>query len=730
MRKHYSSLLSLAALLCAMLCITSCKKDDNEIPDPENADFFIQANYLAKDKTDGDLAPRLVVNYNDELVMVELWQIDDAPLETILLLAPDHQAMLLSGDEKQLAYIAYDLQTDTPSDEVLLVAPLDDNNLLLTLGTMDWNTNTLTKGDMMVLPIDGSSKNRGDDLDSENREFFFNHLIKVISENFDKVTDYIPGTFGSALSAFGNFISVGMTVNLYNDKPLELLDHSEYFVTNTVDGKVKSGILEYVPTSLSEATEALLKAYNWFKDDGNGKVNDYPGEAEGGVTPYIRSLTRSTTVCNDSQPGVPPVLYHLNLQVTNITETSAFFKGNFRFGGSSILPSQMGYVFKISGGPEHTEEDMEFHGKNITGLQKATKYTAYAYAIGNGQRVVSPSVTFWTLGFEAFPDELNFPRQGDTKYVGFSYSHDDIGGWEVTSCPQWCTYTIDDLGLLAVTAGETEDERSGIITVKANSYALGTVTQNIAVTQEGKGFFTGTPFENTNWNIVHLAGQSVENGVRRVSEWHYNSNGGYYTYHNESYSETETEENNLMPIFTHKKLYLAKTDEGEIYFSFVKDTIYCTIVYEDQSSTMPFINGIENEDQKATIYRYFDGDNVFCIKAKSEQIYDHISGSSYSHKYKFSSETIYKFKINAGNRCAVEYTSSVSYETLNHGSEYTGPLQYTINTTLSGSGTYGPYVEGEKLGRSGVIKRGAINLEDFISLFGFTDFQGLMNSGK
>lgn len=503
MNKHYLSLLALATLLCMMLFgASSCKKDDpdgGETPDPTEADFFIEANYLSKEKANGELAPRLLVNYNDEIVMVELWPTDNAPLETILILAPDHQTVMLCGDQNMLICAAYDLQTDTPSDEVLLVTPLDDNNLLLTKCLMDWNTHTLTKGDKMVLPVGGGSKSRGDgdDQDSENREFTFNHLAKPIAEYSDKIADICPGPFGSALSAFGNFIAVGLTINLYDDKPLELLEHSEYFVTKTAEGKVQSGILEYVPLSLREAASLILKAYNWSNDGGHGKVDDYEGQTGGEDFPYANAMTRSSILYNESyQPGEPPALYHLTLNVTNVTETTANFKGSFQFGGNSITPVEMGYVFKVSGGPEFIVEDMNFQGKTISGLQKATKYTAYAYAeTFMGDREISPSVTFWTLGFEAFPSSLTFPAEGDTKYVGLSYSHEDITSWDITSKPSWCSTNIDDLGLLAVTVGESTETRSGTITITAHSNALGNLTQDIAVTQGGANGWDGTSWD-------------------------------------------------------------------------------------------------------------------------------------------------------------------------------------------------------------------------------------------
>ena len=48
----------------------SCKKD--ETPDPNNADFFIDVDFLPESETNGEVAPRLMANFNDEMVMIEI----------------------------------------------------------------------------------------------------------------------------------------------------------------------------------------------------------------------------------------------------------------------------------------------------------------------------------------------------------------------------------------------------------------------------------------------------------------------------------------------------------------------------------------------------------------------------------------------------------------------------------------------------------------------------------
>ena len=108
----------------------------------------------------------------------------------------------------------------------------------------------------------------------------------------------------------------------------------------------------------------------------------------------------------------------------------------------------------------------------------------------------SPAVTFWTLGFEAFPNSLTFPAEGDTKYTGFLYSPEDITGWEITSKPSWCNITMEGFKSFAVTVDASTETRSGTITAIAHSNALGTLTENISVTQLGENSWE---WDGTSW---------------------------------------------------------------------------------------------------------------------------------------------------------------------------------------------------------------------------------------
>lgn len=542
MNKRYLTILSFATLLCVMLLgVVSCKKDDT--PSSNKADFFIDVSFLPESETNGEVGPRLVVNFNDEAAMIELRGPSDSntAMETVLLLCPDHEAMVLCGNDSLMVCAAYDMETYTPSHDVLIVTPMGDNALLLTKGFMDWNTNTLTTHDMMVLPIEDNSKNRGDrgSIEGEIKSFFFNRLVKRVDDNLDQCANFsgIISPFGIVFSYIGATITTNLTAILYSDDPEELYDATEYSVTNWTGSVVQDGILNLLPEKYSDVASRIFALLDWHQSGGHGKVNDYVGgTGEEHKLPYETLYLQAYDMVAVSTSGTPTPMYIVNLSKGNITENTAYLKGCYRFVNDHITPMEMGYIIKVDGGPEHIEHDMNFHGITLSGLQKATKYTAFAYVKGGfGDRVLSPGVTFWTLGFEAFPNSLIFPAEGDTKIVGLSYSDEDITSWNITSKPSWCTITKDDDKTFSVKVGKSTKIRSGTITVTGHSKALGTLTQNVSVTQGGTigwdgtaWLFSGTityngilgsgtiPVENSTLVVNSVSNNDVENDLAQM----------------------------------------------------------------------------------------------------------------------------------------------------------------------------------------------------------------------
>ena len=493
MNKQHLTILSFATLLCMMLFGTvSCKKDDINAKD-----FFIDVDFLPESETNGEAAPRFMANFNDEMVMIELRPpADAAAMETVLFLCPDHEAYMMCGNDNLMVFAPYDMETNTPSRDVLLVTPMDDNALVLTKCFIDWNTNTIATGDMMILPIDDSKyREIKGGTDGETREFFFNHLVKPLAKSFEKVEGYC-GFFGSRAKLVFSYIRITMVTGLvnilYSDDPEELLSHMEQVITTETASGAQSVVIHSVPQKYQGMASRINAAREWSMNGGHGKVNNYVGgSGEGNNIPYATLYRQGHDMTAISTSATPLPVFIVHLNVGNVTENSVYLKGSYR-NTSNITPVRMGYIIKESGGPEQTQLDMNFQGTTITGLKKATKYTAFAYVDSMGDREWSPGVSFWTLGFEAFPSSLTFPAEGDTKYVGLSYSTEDITSWDITSEPSWCTITKDGDRMFSVKVGKSTKMRSGTITVTGHSNALGIVKQDITVAQGGSDGWDGT----------------------------------------------------------------------------------------------------------------------------------------------------------------------------------------------------------------------------------------------
>lgn len=513
MNKQHLTILSFATLLCMMLFGTvSCKKDDIDAKD-----FFIDVDFLPESETNGEAAPRFMANFNDEMVMIELRPpADSAAMETVLFLCPDHEAYMMCGNENLMVFASYDMETNTPSRDVLLVTPMDDNALVLTKCFIDWNTNTIATGDMMILPIDDSKyRETKGDIDDEIREFFFNRLVKPIAESFEEFEGYCD-FFGSRAKLVFSYIRIttvtGLVNILYSDDPKELSSHLEQVITTETASGAQSVVLHSFRREYHEMASRLIAARGWSKNGGHGKVNNYAGgSGDGHNIPYTTLYRQGHDMTAISTSATPLPVFIVHLNVGNVTRNSVYLKGSYR-NTSSITPVRMGYIIKENGGPEQTQLDMNFQGTTITGLKKATKYIAFAYVQSMGDRVLSPGVSFWTLGIDASPTSLTFPVEGDTKYVELSYSKEDITSWDITSKPSWCTITKDNDRTFSVKVGKTTEPRNGTITVTGHSNALGNITENLEVTQLGANGWDGTSWSFTGLVTENYDGHNIGSG--------------------------------------------------------------------------------------------------------------------------------------------------------------------------------------------------------------------------
>ena len=519
MSKHYLSLLAFVTLLCMMLLgAFSCKKSDSgATTNNDDVDFFIDVDFLPRTETNGEVAPRMVLNFNDEVVMVEIRPSADTLMETILVLCPDNEAMLVCGNDSLMICAPYDLETYTPSNNVLLVTSRDDDDLLLTQCVMDWNTNTMTPGDMMVLPVDDNTKrykHKGGGED-DMRVFFMNRFMKPLALKFEKAESMFSafgmGRASMVFSTFRYVLTTSAPIILFSDDPELLMEYAEYPVVAGTAQITQKGLLRCLPRTIREIASRILGVVEWFTAGGYDSVNSHSGSNSNNIS-YRRVINQAFCGVSAGTVVDPDPIFEVFLNVSNITENSAYLKGRIVYGINHIMPVEMGYVYKISDGPDHIVEDMNFYGKTVSGLQKATKYTVYAYAKTLGDLVKSPAVTFWTLGFDAFPTSLEFPADGDSKPVALLYSESDVTGWDITSKPSWCSITKDSDKMFTVTVGKTTESRTGSITVTAHSMALGSLTQNITVSQRGSNDWDGTSWVFSGPITYNTNGQiSVDN---------------------------------------------------------------------------------------------------------------------------------------------------------------------------------------------------------------------------
>lgn len=710
-------LLKLMTTLLAVVVLftTGCKKNTETNPNngggnpnPNTAYFFLDVDFLPIEETDGEAAPRLMANINDEVVMIELRRPSTStPMESVLLLGPDNTTIMLCGNDSLMICAPYDIETYTPSDDVILVTYMDDNTLLLTKCVMDWDTYNMTTGDMMILPISESSKNLQEirDIDGEIRSFFFNKFVKPLADGFEQV-EHFCGVFGSPAGAvFASLrliITTELTTILYSDDPEELYDHTTQSFTSTVANLVQTGLINLFKVDEFGMTSRILAGLGWELDGGHGAVNDYNGYTGSDATPYTLVISQAYHYMSAGQVVKPNTQFYVNMNVSNITETSAYFKGTFRFGNTSMPPVEMGYIYSVNGGPEYIEEDMDFHGITLTDLKKATKYKVRAYVKAlMTNPVFSHEITFWTLGFEAFPNSLNFPADGDTKSIALSYSEEDITGWNITSSPSWCSVTKDGDKMITVTVGETTEARSGTITVTGYSNALGSVTQDIAVTQDGSnpsGFFAGTPFNNTRWNMLGTYNYT-HTGIKRIAEW----NNGHFTYHNENFSESDSFGHPASAIFKDNTLlYYGRF--AHYSYEFIEDSIIIKI--DDGSGdiyTTKCLNNVsfdihnyhpglgfsytEEYNGSITISRYYVENYTFCVKYIYNYIYSHDLNTDYWVRKNYDGEEIIEFKISNNNQCSY-HDNITNHYVSNYGSKYVGEIQGEHSALFQGAGTY------------------------------------------
>lgn len=211
------------------------------------------------------------------------------------------------------------------------------------------------------------------------------------------------------------------------------------------------------------------------------------------------------------------------------------------------------------------------------------------------------------------------------------------------------------------------------------------------------GFFTGTPFDNTSWNVPYTR-ETTTTGVQRVREVHNNPNGigVYYTYRNENFSETDSNSGLMTPSFLNSIYYHEKEGDYWIGYEFKGDSIIVKAGFlEEEAYIEGYVNDEtcvstgENYTVKTTYSRYFRNSNSFCLRELIDRTGRESWGENDWYKYHIEKETLITFTINENtNSCSIDYNHTENMNTLEYGSEYTGRLSENSTTIGHGTGTY------------------------------------------
>ncbi len=206
-------------------------------------------------------------------------------------------------------------------------------------------------------------------------------------------------------------------------------------------------------------------------------------------------------------------------------------------------------------------------------------------------------------------------------------------------------------------------------------------------------FFTDTPFDNTKWSVP-VTFQSITTGTLRVAEWH-SSSGGYYTYHTESYSDSNNGNDNMSPVFRNNTLVYTNNSANQSAFDFRGDSIYMTIKMEGIEGTIGVLNEIaysyneENVHTEVSVSRWFSNKNTFCLKIVFENTITENYGSEWQQTIKTGAESVSTFSIDStSNKCSFDTHETSYIDVPQYPDFYEGMLHQNTVTTYHGMGTW------------------------------------------
>ncbi len=291
---------------------------------------------------------------------------------------------------------------------------------------------------------------------------------------------------------------------------------------------------------------------------------------------------------------------------------------------------------------------------------------------------------------------------GDFCYIKEHPYYSPNGGTTSFATPQALCY------INQVIKGTVGEDGKNITAVQALAAVKAAIRQNnngeldldealeMARNMYSPGYFTGTPFDNTSWNVPYTM-ETTGSKTYRESEYHYVPNGGsYYTYYNENHPVNESYSNVIQPSFKDNTLTLSPY----YLYEFRGDSIIIREHYDGEEYVAGFCNNVAQNFESSTngnyiyegtrkISRYFVDGNTFCIKQEGNYSYSYHSEDmgNYWKVEDNVEETIYEFKIQNNNQCSFSINGT-DHMTSTYGSGYTGEIQHDYYGVGYGTGTY------------------------------------------
>lgn len=290
---------------------------------------------------------------------------------------------------------------------------------------------------------------------------------------------------------------------------------------------------------------------------------------------------------------------------------------------------------------------------------------------------------------------------GDFCYIKEHPYYNPNGGTTSLATPQALCY------INQVIKGTVGEDGKNITAVQALAAVKAAIRQNsngeldldealaMARIMYSPGYFTGTPFNNTSWNVPYTM-ETTGSKTYRKSEYHYVPNGGsYYTYYNENQPVNESSSGVIKPSFKDNtlSLYAGSTIEFQgdsiIFRSFYDGEEYVESYCNNIATNMHDL-GFSNAYEGTVKYnRYFVDDNTFCLKQELNYSYSYTSDylDNFWIVENNECELIYEFKILNNGQCTFSLNNTDRMSS-RYGSEYTGKIQHDYHDVGHGTGTY------------------------------------------